>query len=106
MLKFFYICGYSPYHAMCTSSHSACTGLVYVAFARANLEACLRERAKAMELEEKRDREGRLLQALQADDLVASEVITLTVAVLKAVILEWRHSKPFISDSLHLSGPK
>ena len=51
-----------------------------------------------------------MLRALQADDLVASEVATVTVAVLKAAILEWRRSNPHISDYLpdylRLTGPK
>ena len=58
-----------------------------------------------MELEEKRYRKGRLLQALQADDVVASEVATFTGVVHIAVLLEWRRSDPYISDCLH-SGSK
>ena len=46
-LKFFYMCGRSPDHAMCTRARARAwfeeKGLDYVAFARANLEACPRE---------------------------------------------------------------
>ena len=58
--------------------------------------------SKALEIEERRDREGTLPRALQVDDLVASEVATLIVAVLRGATVEWRRSNPRISDFLRL----
>ena len=81
-------------------------GLTIAAFAKHELEELLKDRAKALDLEEKRDRQGKLLQALQADDLVAAGVPILAMVVLKGVVHEWQWLNPDISNYLSLTGPR
>ena len=61
---------------------------------------------KAMESQEKRDREGNLLVFLQSDDLVSGSVEKLTVEVLKGALVTWQQSNPHISDLVRRNGTK
>ena len=80
--------------------------LTFKSFAKYKLTELLKRRVKAMESQEKRDREGNLLAFLQSDDLVSGSVEKLTVEVLKGAVVTWQQSNPHISDLLRRNGTK
>jgi hypothetical protein len=80
--------------------------LTFKSFAKYKLTELLKRRVKAMESQEKRDREGNLLAFLQSDDLVSASVEKLTVEVLKGAVVTWQQSNPHISDLLRRNGTK
>ena len=80
--------------------------LTFKSFAKYKLIELLKKRVKAMESQEKRDREGNLLAFLPTDDLVSGSVEKLTVEVLKGAVVTWQQSNPHIFDLLRSNGTK
>ena len=80
--------------------------LTFKSFAKYKLTELLKRRVKAMESQEKRDREGNLLAFLQSDDLFLGSVEKLTVEVLKGAVVTWQQSIPHVSALLRRNGTK
>ena len=80
--------------------------LTFKSFRKYKLTEFLKRRVKAMESQEKRDREGNLLAFLQSDDLVSGSVEKLNVQFLKEAVLTWQQSNPHISALLRHNGTK
>ena len=74
--------------------------LTFKSFAKYNLTELLKRWVKAIESEEKRDREGNPLAFLQSDDFLSGSVEKLTVEVLMGAVVIWQRYIRHNSDLL------